>query len=214
MQKLSTLSLLDVIGDLFSDEVSIIVANREHYIYSKPSQRIDLKIKPGDPIKPGTLAHKALHSEQKISKFIDRHVLGVPYHGMAVPIHNHGVIEGCVLAITPALTEGKSVITIKTDDGWKPIPFQQVIYLEVRERKTQIVTQDISGNHNNSLQEFEYLLPKESFVRCHRSFIANVNHIKDILPDTHSTFLLHMDNGDQVPVSQSYASYFRKVLGF
>lgn len=214
MQKLSTLSLLDVIGDLFSDKVSIIVADREHYIYSKPSQQIDLKIKPGDPIKPGTLAHKALHSEQKISKFIDRHVLGVPYHGVAMPIHNRGIIEGCVLAITPALTEGKSVITIKTDDGWTPIPFQHVIYLEVRERKTQIVTQDISGTHNDSLQAFEYLLPNESFVRCHRSFIANVNHIKDILPDTHSTFLLHMDNGDRVPVSQSYASYFRKVLGF
>jgi len=214
MQKLSTVSLLDVMGELFSDEISIGVANKEEYIYFRPSKRIDLKIKPGDAIKPGTLAHKALTTEQKVSEFIERDVFGIPYHGMAVPIHHDGELEGCLLAISPALTEGKSVITIKTSDGWKPIPFNDVIYLEVKDRKTHVVTNGFSGTHNNTLQKFEYSLPKESFIRCHRSFIANVNHIKDILPDTHSTFILEMDNGDQVPVSQSYSSYFRKLLGF
>ena len=214
MQKLSTVSLLDVMGELFSDEISIGVANKEEYIYFRPSKRIDLKIKPGDPIRPGTLAHKALTTEQKVSEFIERDIFGIPYHGMAVPIHHDGDLEGCLLAISPALTEGKSVITIKTSDGWKPIPFNDCLYLEVKDRKTHVVADGFSGTHNNTLQEFEYSLPKESFVRCHRSFIANVNHIKNILPDTHSTFILEMDNGDQVPVSQSYSSYFRKLLGF
>lgn len=214
MQNLSTLSLLDVMGELFSDEISIGVSNKERYIYFRPSKRIDLKIKPGDPIKPGTLAYKALTTGQKVSEFIERGIFGVPYHGMAVPIHNLDVVEGCILAISPALTEGKSVVTIKTSDGWKPIPFNDVIYLEVKERKTHVIANDVYGTHNNALQEFEYTLPKESFIRCHRSFIINVNHIKHILPDTHSTFILEMDNGDKVPVSQSYSSYFRKLLGF
>src|SRR5690625_1613655 len=214
MQKLSTVSLLDVMGELFSDEISIGVANKEEYIYFRPSKRIDLKIKPGDPIRPGTLAHKALTTEQKVSEFIERDIFGIQYHGMAVPILHDGDLEGCLLAISPALTEGKSVITIKTSDGWKPIPFNDCLYLEVKDRKTHVVADGFSGTHNNTLQEFEYSLPKESFVRCHRSFIANVNHIKNILPDTHSTFILEMDNGDQVPVSQSYSSYFRKLLGF
>lgn len=214
MKNLSTLSLLDVLGELFSDEISIGVANKEKYIYFRPSKRIDLKIEPGDSIKPGTLAYKALKTEQKVSEFIDRDVFGVPYHGMAVPIHHEGQLEGCLLAISPALTEGKSVITIKTADGWKPIPFNDVIYLEFKDRKTHIVSEEITGTHNNPLREFEYSLPRESFIRCHRAFIVNVNHIRDILPDTHSTFILEMNNGDQVPVSQSYSSYFRKLLGF
>ena len=37
-------SLLDVMGELFSDEISIAVADTEHYIYYRPSKRIDLKI--------------------------------------------------------------------------------------------------------------------------------------------------------------------------
>lgn len=214
LRKLTFGSLLDVIGELFSDEISIAVSSTTEYIYYRPSKRVDLKIRQGDPVKKGTIAYKALHTEQKVSEFINRDVFGVPYHGMAVPFHYNGDLEGCVTAIYPALTEGKSVVTVKTSDGWKPISFEKVKYLEVKERKTHVYAEEYVGTNKKALQEFEYMLPRESFIRCHRSFIVNVNHISDIFPDTHSTFLLLMDNGTQIPVSQSYSSYFRKLLGF
>lgn len=214
MEKFTQSSLLDVMGELFSDEVSIVVSNTKEYVYYRPSKRIDLKIRPGDPVKEGTIAHKALTTNQKASEFIDRDVFGVPYHGMAVPFEKGGVLEGCVIAIYPAFTEGKSVVTVKTSDGWKPIPFTEVAYLEVKGRKTHVYTEGLSGTNKNTLQEFEFLLPRDMFIRCHRSFIVNVHHIKEIFPDTHSTFVLAMNNGDRIPVSQSYSSYFRKLLGF
>ncbi|WP_164667365.1 LytTR family DNA-binding domain-containing protein [Virgibacillus doumboii] len=214
MQRLTISSLLDVIGELFSDEISIAVSNTNEYVYYRPSKRIDLKIRPGDPVKEGTIAHKALRSGQKVSEFNDRDVFGVPYLGMAVPFHSDGVLEGCVTAIYPAMTEGKSVVTVKTPDGWKPVPFDNVSLLEAKDRKTHVYTEAFIGTNKRSLQDFEYSLPRESFIRCHRSFLVNVNHIRDIYPDTHSTFLLAMKNGKQVPVSQSYSSYFRKLLGF
>lgn len=214
MKDLSIGGLLDVIGELFSDEISIAVTDKEKYIYYRSSKRIDLKIRPGDPVVEGTIAYKAMSSKQKVSEFIDRELFGVPYLGMAVPFQHEGELEGCVLAIYPAFTEGKSVITIKTQDGWIPISFSDVVYLEAKDRKTHIVTKTFSGTHTSSLQDFEYRLPRESFIRCHRSFIVNVHHIKEIYPDTHSTFLLAMENGEKVSVSQSYSSYFRKLLGF
>nr|WP_026680449.1 LytTR family DNA-binding domain-containing protein [Priestia megaterium] len=214
MQRLTTRSLLDVIGELFSDEISIAVTTTSEYIYYRPSIRIDLKIRPGDSIKEETLASKALVMEQKVSEFIPRNVFGIPYHGMAVPFYDGAHLGGCVLAIYPALTEGKSVITVKTSDGWKPIPFEKVQYIEVKDRRTNVISQELNGVHRLTLQDFEYMLPRESFIRCHRSFIVNVNQIDHIYPDTHSTFMLAMRNGDQIPVSQSYSSYFRKLLGF
>lgn len=201
-------------GELFSDEISIAVTNTKEYIYYRPSKRVDLKIKPGDQVKPGTIAHKALLSNQKTSEFINREIFGVPYHGMAVPFEHEGELQGCVMAIYPAFTEGKSVVTVKSPDGWKPIPFTEVKYLEVKDRKTHVHAAGYSGTNKNSLQEFEFLLPRESFIRCHRSFIVNVHHIEEIYPDTHSTFVLAMNNGERIPVSQSYSSYFRKLLGF
>ena len=207
-------SLLDVMGELFSDEISIAVSNTEEYIYYRRSKRIDLKISPGDPIKEGTIAYKAIKTEQKVSEFIDRSVFGVPYHGMAVPYYENGKIAGCVMAIHPAFTEGKSVVTVRTEDGWKPIPFQDVKYLEARDRKTHVISDKQIGTHKNTLQEFEYILPRDMFVRCHRSYIVNVHYIDEIYPDSHSTLLLSMTGGDKIPVSQSYSSYFRKLLGF
>ncbi|MFL6556424.1 MAG: LytTR family DNA-binding domain-containing protein [Bacillus sp. (in: firmicutes)] len=214
MEDITLGSLLDVIGELFSDEISIAVSNTKEYIYYRPSKRIDLKISAGDTVKEGTIAHNALVTKQKVSEFINRDVFGVPYHGMAVPFLHNGQLEGCVTAIYPALTDGKSVVTVKTLDGWVPIPFSKVVYLEAKDKKTSVYSEGVSGTHKYSLNEFEYLLPKDSFIRCHRSFIVNVNHIKEIYPDTHSTFLLSMVNGERVPVSQSYSSYFRKILGF
>ncbi|MET3575933.1 DNA-binding LytR/AlgR family response regulator [Bhargavaea ullalensis] len=214
MKQFSEKDLLDVMGELFSDEVSIAVTDKEQYVYYRPSKRVDLKIRPGDPVREGTIAHQALTSGQKTSEFIDRAIFGIPYHGMAVPFHRDGELEGCVLAIYPTYTEGKSVVTIRTEDGWKPVPFGQVQYFEVKERKTQVIAEGVAGTHKNTLQEFEYILPRDMFVRCHRSFIVNVHHIREIYPDSHSTFLLEMNTGERVPVSQSYSSYFRKILGF
>lgn len=211
---LNLASLLDVMGELFSDEVSIAVSNMEEYIYYRRSKRIDLKIQPGDPIKEGTIAYKAISTKQKTSEFIDRSIFGVPYHGMAVPYYENDEIAGCVMAIYPAFTDGKSVVTIRTEDGWKPIPFHDVKYLEARDRKTHVISDKYVGTHKNTLQEFEYILPRELFVRCHRSFIVNVHHIDEIFPDTHSTLVLSMTGGGKIPVSQSYSSYFRKLLGF
>ncbi|OIK16486.1 LytR family transcriptional regulator [Bacillus sp. MUM 116] len=214
METITVVSLLDVIIELFSDEISMAVSNTKEYIYYRPSKRVDLKIRPGDPLKEGTIAYKAIHSKQKISEFIDRDIFGIPYHGMAVPFFHEGKLEGCMTAIFPSLTSGKLVVTIKSEDGWIPIPFSKVVYLEAKDKKTYVFGKDHSGTHKYSLQEFEFLLPKDYFIRCHRSFIVNVNHIKAIYPDTHSTFVLSMDNGEQVPVSQSYSSYFRRLLGF
>ncbi|RDW22441.1 LytR family transcriptional regulator [Oceanobacillus arenosus] len=214
MENLSIPSLLDLMGELFSDEISIAVATTSEYIYYLPSKRIDLKIRAGDSIKDGTIAHKAIVTGQKVSEFINRDIFGIPYLGMAVPVYQDNKLAGCVVAIYPSLTEGRSVVTIKVSDGWKPIPFEMVNYLEARDRKTHVYANEFIGTHTNTLQEFEYTLPRKSFIRCHRSFIVNVEQIKAIYPDTHSTFYLEMNNGKTIPVSQSYSSYFRKLLGF
>jgi hypothetical protein len=214
MEQFKASSLLDVISELFSDETSIAVSDTDKYIYYRPSKRIDLKIKPGDSIKEGTITHKALADKQKVSEFIHRDVFGTPYYGMAVPLLDEGKIEGCVTAIFPTLTSGKSVVTVKINDGWVPLPFSKIMYIEANDRKTYVHGEEYSGTHKYTVNEFDFLLPKDDFVRCHRSYIVNVNQIQEIYPDTHSTFLLVMKNQEKIPVSQSYASYFRKLLGF
>ncbi|MGM8216413.1 LytTR family DNA-binding domain-containing protein [Bacillaceae bacterium W0354] len=214
MKPLKMETLIDVIGELLSDETSIVLSNKSEYVYYRPSKRVDLKIKPGDPIPEGTITHKALQLRQKVSEYIDRDIFGVPYYGMAVPYEEEGEIVGCVTAVFPTLTNAMSVVTIRLNDSWVPTPFEDVIYIEAKQRKTYVITKEHTGTHKYTLNEFDFFLPRDSFIRCHRSFIVNVNHIEEIYPDTHSTFTLKMRDGSIIPVSQSHSSYLRKLLGF
>ena len=75
-------------------------------------------------------------------------------------------------------------------------------------------TLDKEGFHRLNLSDLELFLSNESFIRCHRSYIVNIDFIDEIQPDSHSTFLLIMRDGTRIPVSQRYASYFRRSLGF
>ncbi len=214
MKPLKMDTLIDVIAELLDDETSIVLSNTEEYVYYHPSKRIDLKIKPGDKIPKGTITDKALQLKQKVSEYIDRDIFGVPYYGMAVPYEEDGEVVGCVTAVFPTLTNAMSVVSIRMNDSWIPTPFSDVIFIEAKQRKTYIVSKKHTGTHKYTLNEFDFYLPRDSFIRCHRSYIVNVNHIDEIFPDTHSTFTLKMTNGSYVPVSQSHSSYLRKLLGF
>ncbi|WP_416829024.1 LytTR family DNA-binding domain-containing protein [Ectobacillus polymachus] len=207
-------SLLGVMSELLSDETSLAVSNTKEYVYYRPSNRIDLKIKPGDLVKKGTITYKAIMTKQKVAEFVSRDIFGVPYQGRAVPFFYEGDLVGCVTSIYPALINGKSFVTVKLNDRYVPVSLQKVIYVEAKDRRTFVYSEEYVGTHKYSLQEFEYFLPKDIFIRCHRSFIVNVNFIKEIFPDIHSTFILVMKNGIKIPVSQTYSSYFRKILGF
>ena len=67
MKHLTISALLDVLAELFSEEVSIGITDKNNYLYFRPSKRIDLKIRAGDPIRNDTLAYKALTSGKKVS---------------------------------------------------------------------------------------------------------------------------------------------------
>ena len=207
-------TLIDIIGDLYTEETSIVLSDTKNYLYYRPSERIDLKIKPGDPVVEGTITAKALKLKQKVSEYIDRDVFGVPYYGMAVPYKQIGRIAGCVTAVFPALSDALSVVTVQVADGWIPMPFEDILYIEAKNRKTYVIGKNTSGTHRNSLNEFDFFLPRDRFIRCHRSFVINIHHIEAIYPNTHSTFELKMKNGAKIPVSQTHSSYFRKLLGF
>ena len=53
-----------------------------------------------------------------------------------------------------------------------------------------------------------------SFMRVHRSFIANINHITEIQPWFNSTYNLIMKEGSKVPVSRTYAKNSRRRFVF
>ncbi|MFC5627672.1 LytTR family DNA-binding domain-containing protein [Aliibacillus thermotolerans] len=215
--QLSVVSVIETFKDLFPKDTSIAVSDEKQYIYYKPGKKIDLKIKPGDIVKKETVTYKALAKQRKASEYIHKQVFGVPYFGISSPVLDDGELAGCVTAIFP-VGQGRLLsqfLTIRLEDRWRPVPNKNIIYIEAQNRRTWVHPVDgETGYHTSTLNELEFFLPEDAFIRTHRSYIVNINFIKEIQPDSHSTFLLIMSDNTKVPVSQSHAKHFRDVLGF
>ncbi|MGE5704606.1 MAG: LytTR family DNA-binding domain-containing protein [Clostridia bacterium] len=215
--------IVQAISQMFPEKVSIAIADQSKYIYYQPSDIIDLKIKPGDALKQGTVSLQALHEKKKVAQYVEGDVFGVPYFGLSIPLMEHGAPEGCVTAIFPKALPWEDTklpkhrfLMGKREDIWVPLPFHLITYVSAADGKTWLHTEEAMYQNKYSLTELQTILPQDQFVRCHRSFFVNVNEIAEIQPDFHSTFTLVMKDKakSRIPVSQTYASLFRYRLGF
>lgn len=215
MQNLTIDSIIQVIGEIVPPDTSIAVANSKKFIYYHPSKQVNLNIRPGDQIHEDTVTFKALAHQRKTSQHIDEHLFGTPYYGISIPIVQNGQPQGCITSILPreAFQFSTPFLTIRTNDRWIPTSFEDIIFIEAQNRKTKVQSINHFGSHKMNLSQLELFLP-DHFFRSHRSYMINLNHIVEIHPDSHSTFMLIMKDGFKVPVSQTYASEFRRLLHF
>lgn len=215
--------VLQMIGEVVPDGVSIAISDGSQYLYYQPSSTIDLKIAPGDRVPVGSATYKALQEMGKVGHYVESRVFGVPYYGLSLPLVSHGQVMGCITAVyapqslpLPAQEPRISFLIGKTDDGWLPLSLHDIVYISSRDGRTFLHTNNGSYANKYSMAELETLLPAGQFVRCHRSYFVNMESIGFIHPHFHSTFLLEMKDKQKtrVPVSQTYASSFRQLLGF
>lgn len=97
---------------------------------------------------------------------------------------------------------------IKTDGKIYKLLFNDILYAEANGNYTKIVT---AGNVLMPTMTFtavEELLPRNMFIRVHRSFIINKSKIGHI--EGNRVFV----NQIEIPIGSNYKEEFLKVLGF
>lgn len=104
--------------------------------------------------------------------------------------------------------EQTNELWIKNKEGRFRIPFEQIYYLEAREKKVFIRTRQAEFGVAETMEKLAEELP-ENFVKCHRSFIVNEEHITKIKLNEN---LLYLGRDLFVPVSRSYRGLFKRNL--
>lgn len=99
----------------------------------------------------------------------------------------------------------RNVLWIKNREGIFRIPFEQIYYLEAREKKVFVRTRQEEFGVGETMERLAEQLP-ENFVRCHRSFVVNEEHIKQIRL---SESLLYLGKELFVPISRTYKERFK-----
>lgn len=91
--------------------------------------------------------------------------------------------------------------------------FRNILYLEsdsnyifVNSIENQKTSRSI---HRATLKSIEEKNPLSNLFRCHRSFIVNLDHIKEVSGNAQGLRLSITDSDDQVPVSKKYISAFK-----
>ena len=95
--------------------------------------------------------------------------------------------------------EDEDVFLIETREGNRRVPLSQIFYVEAREKKIFICTRSESFGFYETIDHLSETLP-DNFVRCHRSFIVNMDKVKQ---PRFSEGVIEMDGGDLVPLSRS-----------
>jgi two-component system, LytTR family, response regulator LytT len=110
--------------------------------------------------------------------------------------------------------EGSGKIAILVDE--RIILFEQdaIVYLESFEGKCTITTMDNEYIVSETLIVLEKKLNSSQFMRIHRSYIVNMDHIVEIRPWFNSTYNLMLKDNSKVPVSRTYVKEFKQYVGF
>ena len=91
----------------------------------------------------------------------------------------------------------------------------EVIYATINDGLITIVAPGLEGQSNyRTIEELQSNLDPDVFWRVHRSFLININRIKEVIPWFKSSYMLRMDDKKQteIPVSRVQTKRLRVLL--
>jgi two-component system response regulator LytT len=92
---------------------------------------------------------------------------------------------------------------------------EDLCFATIEEGRISVVTKALEGDSNcRTLEELTDQLDPEQFWRVHRSFVVNIQHIREVVPWFKSSYQLRMDDRKQteVPVSRSQTKRLRELF--
>jgi len=116
-------------------------------------------------------------------------------------------------------TQGKSVqpskLLLRTSGRLLLLDAKELIFAAIEEGRIRLATRELEGESNfRTIEELQSALDPSVFWRVHRSYLVNVNHIKEVLPWFKSTYQLRMGDrkNTEIPVSRAQTKRLRELL--
>ncbi len=111
-------------------------------------------------------------------------------------------------AVTEVRSDENDCISIKADYKVSLVRYADIIYME---SVGEYVRLHLSSGQNIMtlfrLKNMETALPSDRFMRVHRSYIVNLNHVSG-----YARGRVYLDNDEYVPISINYRDAFREYI--
>ena len=118
----------------------------------------------------------------------------------------------------PRVTASKAhvgKIVVRTQNRLLLIDQREICFASIDEGDISVVASGVEGQSNcRTLEELIDQLDPETFWRAHRSFVVNIQHIREVIPWFKSSYQLRMDDPKktEIPVSRSQTKRLRELF--
>ena len=106
-------------------------------------------------------------------------------------------------------------ILIKSAGRMFLVDQKEICYSSIEDGIISVVTASIEGQSNcRTLEELLASLDQNLFWRAHRSYLVNINRIREVVPWFKSSYMLRMDDKKQteIPVSRAQTRRLRELF--
>lgn len=109
----------------------------------------------------------------------------------------------------------KTKVLVRRDNRNWIVDANEIIYATIDDGLITVVTPTLEGESTyKTIEELQSSLDPEQFWRVHRSWLVNINRIREVIPWFKSSFQLRMDDkkGTEVPVSRVQTKRLRSLF--
>jgi two-component system LytT family response regulator/two-component system response regulator LytT len=109
----------------------------------------------------------------------------------------------------------KTKVLVRRDNRNWIVDANEIIYATIDDGLITVVTPTLEGESTyKTIEELQSSLDPEQFWRVHRSWLVNINRIREVIPWFKSSFQLRMDDkkGTEVPVSRVQTKRLRALF--
>ena len=127
-----------------------------------------------------------------------------------------GRIDQIVEGNQPQPTDLPFKIPVKLEGKVALLNPADILYAEASSGHTLLVTKDATLSSQYTLQELEERLVRSGFFRAHRSFLVNLQHVREVIPYSRNSFSLRLNNNEktEIPLSKNSAAELREMLNY
>ena len=115
----------------------------------------------------------------------------------------------------PRPTPQRTKLLVRSNNRNFIVDAQEVIYATIDSGLITLVATHVEGQSNyRTLEDLQANLDRDTFWRVHRSYLVNINRIKEVVPWFKSSYQLRMDDkkSSEIPVSRVQTKRLRELL--
>src|ERR1700754_362358 len=118
-------------------------------------------------------------------------------------------------ALAKTVSAPRTKLMVRSNNRYLIVDASEVIYATIDDGLITLVTTHFEGHSNyRTIEDLQASLDREMFWRVHRSYLVNINRIKEVVPWFKSSYQLRMDDKKhtEVPVSRVQTRRLRELF--